>query len=348
MKGETLFRALGDIGDDLLHMAATKKFVNPWKKWASLAACLALVICLGTLVLPYFPMGCGSAGSPQEPEMEAPAETESMTPTAPESGEESVEMEAPEKTPMPEPDSGEGVEETWVVYGSTYYYLNGTVFYEKPENLGEKLGVVEDSTGGGLVDCPVYAVAYCTWYSNHAVDGVAVPNMIYVYDGEKYYYGMTYNEKTVSRYTAEDVQKAIEEENAGFLLETFVWPWEAYEVGTMADGALEQEQLDKLFLASLQMNTGTTAGDQWRTEDGTLVVPRAAVVWRLERFLDAPRYDKHKKQAVFRADEQYREAPELTLEAAVLEENVLRLTVNGGRVYTIRLDADSWRYLEVQ
>ena len=59
MKQEKLFTALADVGDDLLDMAQNKRFVNPWKRWGKIAACLAVVICLTALALPYFPMGCG-------------------------------------------------------------------------------------------------------------------------------------------------------------------------------------------------------------------------------------------------------------------------------------------------
>ncbi len=73
MKKEDLLRALGDVGEDLLHMAEHKKFHSQWKKWASLAACLVLVVSLSVLALPYFPMGCGA--SMEKSEAEAPMES---------------------------------------------------------------------------------------------------------------------------------------------------------------------------------------------------------------------------------------------------------------------------------
>ena len=72
MKKEDLLRALGDVGEDLLHMAEHKKFYNQWKRWASIAACLALVVSLSVLALPYFPMGCGSSAEKTEAAAEAP------------------------------------------------------------------------------------------------------------------------------------------------------------------------------------------------------------------------------------------------------------------------------------
>lgn len=59
---EKLLRALGDVGDDLIIRADGCRYgPNPWKRWGSVAASLALVLSLTALALPYFPIGCGSA-----------------------------------------------------------------------------------------------------------------------------------------------------------------------------------------------------------------------------------------------------------------------------------------------
>lgn len=68
MKKEDLLRALGDVGEDLLHMAEHKKFYNQWKRWASLAACLALVVGLGLWSLPHL----GTSMKESEAAAEAP------------------------------------------------------------------------------------------------------------------------------------------------------------------------------------------------------------------------------------------------------------------------------------
>ena len=52
MKAEDLFYALGGIGDDLIVEAQTKKFSQPWKRWGSLAAVVAVVVCAGLMFLP--------------------------------------------------------------------------------------------------------------------------------------------------------------------------------------------------------------------------------------------------------------------------------------------------------
>ena len=59
---EKLLRALTEVGDDLIARADSCRYgPNPWKRWGSLAASLALVVSLTALALPYLPMGCGSA-----------------------------------------------------------------------------------------------------------------------------------------------------------------------------------------------------------------------------------------------------------------------------------------------
>jgi len=192
-----MIRALNDIGDDLLHMAAYRTFPNPWRKWLSTAACIVLVISLATVALPYLPIGCGASKS------EAPtASQETMEEPAMEDA--AVEEVIPEEFPMEEPAAEAETDfshyETgtdMVVYGGTYYYLNNDIVLpgQTPANLGEELGVTEAANREHLTGCKVYAVQYATWYGNHAVNGVSVPNQIYVETADGFVSGMTYNEK---------------------------------------------------------------------------------------------------------------------------------------------------------
>lgn len=69
MKKEDLLRALGDVGEDLLHMAEHKRFYHQWKKWASLAACLALVVGLGLWSLPHLGTSVKESEAPAEAPM---------------------------------------------------------------------------------------------------------------------------------------------------------------------------------------------------------------------------------------------------------------------------------------
>lgn len=91
MRKEDLFQALGEVGDDLLQMAEHKTFHTPWKKWASLAACLVLVVSLSVLALPYFPMGCGA--SMEKSEAAAPMESPTMDCVTEESAVEEYEVQ---------------------------------------------------------------------------------------------------------------------------------------------------------------------------------------------------------------------------------------------------------------
>lgn len=100
MKKEDLLRALGDVGEDLLDMAEHKKFYHQWKRWASLAACLALVIGLGIWSLPHL-------GTSMK-ESEAAAEAPMMDCVVEESIVEDYEFET-EEAPMEEKAAAESV-----------------------------------------------------------------------------------------------------------------------------------------------------------------------------------------------------------------------------------------------
>lgn len=55
MKQEKMFRAVGDVGDDLIHMAQIRKFrPSVWRRVLPMAACLAVIVAVGALVVPKF------------------------------------------------------------------------------------------------------------------------------------------------------------------------------------------------------------------------------------------------------------------------------------------------------
>lgn len=155
MKREKIFEALTDIGDDLLELARNKRYINHWKRWGRTAACLALVLCLTALALPYFPIGCGSATE------EAALAVEE----APAAKQEAVmeEMPAAEEAPAEEAlvadktDTEELKEVVTVWFNDAAYELQSGVT-ATPEDLGEQLGEVLSSDGRDLTGCRVYAV----------------------------------------------------------------------------------------------------------------------------------------------------------------------------------------------
>ena len=82
-QSEKLFRAIGDVGDDLIAQAdaPVKKAPRVWVKWASLAACCALVIGAAAFVVPMFHAGSSAPETASAPTadtaaLEAPAEEE--------------------------------------------------------------------------------------------------------------------------------------------------------------------------------------------------------------------------------------------------------------------------------
>lgn len=80
---EKIFRAIGDVGDDLVERAdrPVRKHAQVWVKWAALAACCALVIGAAAFVVPMFHAGssapeAASAPTADTAALEAPAEEE--------------------------------------------------------------------------------------------------------------------------------------------------------------------------------------------------------------------------------------------------------------------------------
>ncbi len=244
MKNEDLFRAIGDVGDDLIHMAEHRRFSGQWKKWLSMAASIALIVSLGALALPYFPMGCGAKSAapeaaPEEPKYSMDVMDQESKAEEPEAPME-AEPEAEEAAPM-EPNTGASTNDavmeepqdeavrkdvTQITICSTVYYLRPGIVKEgaTPGNLGQYIGEVETSDNEAYIGCPVYEMAHTVWYSNHAVDGQSVPAEILVEGPDGWIAGFTGNEKTVSRYTAADVQAAIDRGDGDWIVRTFVQP----------------------------------------------------------------------------------------------------------------------------
>lgn len=82
-QSEKLFRAIGDVGDDLIAQAdaPVKKAPRVWVKWAALAACCALVIGAAAFVVPMFHAGSSAPETASAPTadtaaLDAPAEEE--------------------------------------------------------------------------------------------------------------------------------------------------------------------------------------------------------------------------------------------------------------------------------
>ena len=82
-QSEKLFRAIGDVGNDLIARAdaPVQKAPRVWVKWAALAACCALVIGAAAFVVPMFHAGSSAPETASAPTadtaaLEAPAEEE--------------------------------------------------------------------------------------------------------------------------------------------------------------------------------------------------------------------------------------------------------------------------------
>ena len=188
MKGEELFRAVGQVGDDLIARAekAPARQASRWRPLAALAACCVLLVGIAALVLP------GWLGSSKSADTAAPAAAaeenaraysedilvESAAPEAEfeeyATAQEAPAMEAPAADAPAEDATGSSAKaqavETgapdgdWIVFGGQYYILAPANDPAHPageegdgEARGAQLGTVDDSSDDTLIGCAVYA-----------------------------------------------------------------------------------------------------------------------------------------------------------------------------------------------
>ena len=189
MKGEELFRAVGQIGDDLIARAekTPARQASRWRPLAALAACCVLLVGIAALVLP------GWLGSSKSADTAAPAAAaeenaraysedilvESAAPEA-EFEEYAAAQEAPamEAPPADAPAEDAAAEEArgsdakaqavapegdWIVFGGQYYILAPANDPAHPageggdgEARGARIGTVDDASDPALSGCPVY------------------------------------------------------------------------------------------------------------------------------------------------------------------------------------------------
>lgn len=190
MKGEELFRAVGQVGDDLIARAekTPARQASRWRPLAALAACCVLLVGIAALVLPSWlgsSKSADTAAALAEDHDSARAYSEDILveSAAPEAEfeEYAAAQEAPamEALPADAPAEDAAAEEArggdakaqsvapegdWIVFGGQYYILAPANDPAHPageggdgEARGAQLGTVDDSSDGALIGCAVYA-----------------------------------------------------------------------------------------------------------------------------------------------------------------------------------------------
>lgn len=193
MKGEQLFRAVGQVGDDLIARAEKMpaRQTARWKPLAALAACCVLIVGIAALALPRW-IGNKSAdttaaareAAPQAAMAEDAAEARAYSEdvlvesAAPETefeeyapAEAAPPMDAPAADAPAAGASGQSAraqaeagapDGDWIVFGGQYYTLAAAndeahTAGEDGEARGARLGTVDDSKDATLTGCAVYA-----------------------------------------------------------------------------------------------------------------------------------------------------------------------------------------------
>ena len=188
MKGEELFRAVGQVGDDLIARAekTPAQQASRWRPFVALAACCVLIVGIAALTLPNW-LGSSKTASTAAPaaaaEENARAYSEDILveSAAPEAefeeyatAQEAPAMEAPAADAPAEDATGSSAKAQaaeagapdgdWIVFGGQYYVLAPANDPAHPageggdgEARGAQLGTVDDSSDGALIGCAVYA-----------------------------------------------------------------------------------------------------------------------------------------------------------------------------------------------
>lgn len=188
MKGEELFRAVGQVGDDLIARAekTPARQASRWRPLAALAACCVLIVGIAALTLPGWlgsSKSADTAAALAEDHDSARAYSEDILveSAAPEAEfeeyattQEAPAMEAPPADAPAEDATGSSAKAQaaeagapdgdWIVFGGQYYVLAPANDPAHPageggdgEARGAQLGTVDDSSDGALIGCAVYA-----------------------------------------------------------------------------------------------------------------------------------------------------------------------------------------------
>ena len=353
-KQERLFRALGDVGSDLIDMAEKQTFApSHWRKWGSLAACLAVILCLSVLALPYFPMGCGSGKSSSTVNESASAADMAQDTVA--EAEAEVTEEPAEEIPAEEPGADAGPAEEFgnqeagpaqtgaraqLTFRNTVYYVEA--LYSEAEGeavLGAYLGTVEDGDRPEWTGCKVYS------YHSYDENQTEPPVDILVETAEGYLYCVTYQLRAGAPFDIVDTLYLLEHGEENAVAQRYAAVFEAAGFTFEDPAALSSDQLLEFFLLTLQMEreAGIRTEDLdkylwYDAQNDCYAVPAEDVKRQLDRYLTGYVWDP--PQEVFRFDLAPVQEEPLNLYAWDYESGVLTLTVEsvmeGDMVYLHR------------
>ena len=281
---ETLFRAIGGVGGDLIDMAEKRVFrAGIWRRWLPMAACLALAAGIGALV--WTQMWGGQAPKDQNPA--GPAETAEEY----QSAEEPV-PETPAEEPTPEqPEYGAMTaqrRQRLTVRGVIYY--EEAIYEQLParEQPGDWLGTVSEADDPALVGADVYAASDILRSGSRFTD---MPLLILVEQPEGYRFCLTYYAWDGPLYTRQEAENLYTEGK-----------WDALAAFALADTAfgspaeLDSEALLRLFLQTLKLEelAGRRTGDLnrylWEQVDEFVLAP-SEVTRQLDRYLEDYTFD---------------------------------------------------------
>lgn len=311
MKEEELFRAIGDVGGDLIDMAEKATFApSRWRRWGSIAACLVVLAGLTALLLPYVTMGSSEnstatvleakpGAAPEEPAAEDMASVEEDTDST---------AEAALKTDMDGMNALASKEQ--LIFGDVIYYVEALYSDEEAQtHLGRYLGTVTDADEEAYIGERVYQKS-----GSDMQDGL--PLEIFVLTEKGYLYCLTYYASAGAYCTEEQVLELLETGGEEELLEELVRTiergipdtpdLETPDIWNFEDPSeLRADQLTVWFLLMLEQQAATgyrswnlysylwfqpaeglPEDAAYDREDGRYVVPLEDMTGVLDRYLD--------------------------------------------------------------
>jgi len=335
-ENEKLFRAVGDVGGDLIHMAEAKTFAaSPWRRWGALAACLALVACLGFAALPKMQTkesAPESAAAPTATEFKKEASTngtadlfESQLDEAPAENRKEYAVEE-ESAPAPVTEEGEALGNPKAIHALGWVSFRGTVYYGwefcQEESVLPVISGRADSvtTGSDQVDWVGRAV-FETFSStivdaaSASTDADGIPSEIFVETKNGMLRCTTFYQPSDAFITRRNAIDMLDNQAEDALLETFVRRFEMNFSDQPFSSAAELNaaQLQTMYLLLLQterqFGTRTYEADQaaWFDEnEQVFVIPLSDVCRTLSTYLDGytlnasqmPGYDQQRNALV--------------------------------------------------
>lgn len=251
---ERLFRALGEVGSDLIHTAEHKKFPkSPWQRLLPAAACAAVIMTAALLLLPRLrdPAQTQTAAVPQKPAADA-------------------------SVPMTQGQAAAASKERLTIGHTIYYREAFHTAAAAQKRLGAYVGTVSAADGQDLEGAEAYAEQDCVWKNG-------MPQTVFVRYQDGYVYCRTF-------FTGEGMPDSMEQWRQ--ILTQTEFPADWLTITFRHARELDSRQLYDFFLMTLALEEASGQRTEelnrylwYQPERKAYVIPKGDVTRQLSRYL---------------------------------------------------------------